>query len=140
MSIKSTITGLLIGTLIGYYATKTPKYALQETKKTTYLKNNKTHKKYEINTLNQDTYLGGLEHNLKGIKELAHQEGQKQIKKQLEQQEQRNRELEQILQEKNKEIKEQQQKIKKRRTYDKIEETKEKITNWYNNKKRKTLE
>ncbi|MFW6310917.1 MAG: hypothetical protein ACOC1K_01900 [Nanoarchaeota archaeon] len=105
-SIKTAVSGLLIGGLIGYGASKLrqPEYTLSEKNEVTYLKSENINKKYEINKVNDNFYLGDLEHNLQGVKDLAYKAGVEQEDSLIHKNNIRD-ELEKIVEEKYKSIK-----------------------------------
>lgn len=76
-SLKSVIGGILIGGVIGYGVNKLkqPEYTLNEKNNTTFLESKSVDKAYEVNKTQDNFYLGDLEHNLLGVRELAYMQG-----------------------------------------------------------------
>ena len=73
---------ILTGSLIlGYYLggnlvnnnTKTARYEIIQKQENTYLQSKETQEKHPLRKINNETYMGTLEHLVKGVKELSYQ-------------------------------------------------------------------
>ena len=134
-NLKRIITGIAIGATIGYAINKIkqPEYTLKEKNNQTYLITKKPRNEYKIHKTPNTFYLGTLEHNLNGVKNTAYNYGLQLKENHIKELQQQQNELEQR-------INEQDKKIRRRRIFDKIDETKDKIKYWYNDLKRRQLE
>jgi uncharacterized membrane protein len=139
---KNIVAGLLIGAGVGYFSGKInqPSYTLHEKDESSYLFSKSNNKSYEIDEVSNNFYLGGFEHNLNGLRVVSYFNGLSEKKDELFDERQKNNDLEEKLNE-------QSQMIRRRRFFDKIDETKDKIDIirykiklWYNDLKRRQLD
>jgi uncharacterized membrane protein len=139
---KNIIGGLLLGVGVGYCSGKInqPSYTLQEKNESTYLFSKSNNKSFKINEVNNNFYLGDFEHNLDGLRAVSYVNGLSEKEDELFVERQRSNDLEDKLNEQTK-------KIRRRKFFDKVDETKDKIDKtrykinlWYKDLKRRQLD
>lgn len=135
MSYKQILSGLIIGASIGYAVNKIkqPDYVLREKNNILEVQSRRLDKSYEIIRTNNTFYLGDFEHNLQGVREIAYRNGLEFKEQYVLQEQSKRKELELIVQEQN-------TKIRRRKFFDKLDETADKIKFWYQDLKRRQLD
>ena len=133
--IKNATLGVLTGLIIGYASAKInkPEYTLKQENKQTYIYSKNQRNKQRIYEINKDIYVGNSDYNLERAIDLAYNMGFRENKKELQEKTKQYQELEQKL-------KESETKIRRRRFFDRIEKTRDKISFWYQDLKRRQLE
>ncbi|MCC7574096.1 hypothetical protein KO361_00690 [Candidatus Woesearchaeota archaeon] len=76
-NLRNVVSGLLIGGVVGYFVAKNnqPLYTLSEKNNINYLFSKNVKKAYELNEFSDNFYLGGVDHNLNGVRDLAYFQG-----------------------------------------------------------------
>ena len=133
--IKTALTGIIIGSIIGYTASKIkqPEYTLREQNNTTTIYSKSQKESQPIYEASNIFFVGNNLNNLEGALYLTQHDITKKYSLLLDAEKQINQDLE-------KKLTDQTKKIRNRRIFDKIDETKDKIKFWYNDLKRKQLE
>ena len=133
--LKNAAIGLISGVIIGYSSAKmnAPKYSLFESKGIEHIYSNNQNKSYRIYEVENDFFIGSADYNMQGAVDLAYSIGFNLNKHLLDEKTRQYEDLEDKL-------KGSEKKIRRRKFFDKIDETRDKIRFWYKDLKRRQLE